>query len=586
MWKRPKLIKRSIFSRLIVTFLIILIPLYVLSVVIHSWGVSIIRKEIVKSMQAKIELHEIIFNNEIARIYDLQNDCLQDEDLLKLTFTSEILSDYEKIQALNRLNRRLYTLKNSSIYINDVRLIISDIGKTISANNGVSDLSAQDQAILSSFSSNRLDMLIKQGNSLIAQKRNYAANLAAAQPHFVIQTEFSNRALLNTFQTLNTYQGSGALLYFPDVTFQVATDAASPVVSQIEALPAIRSQEGPSINQTVSAGAKNYLVIGSKLTKIELWLIVYVPETEIYAPLKQYMYLLWSISLFSVLIIVFFSYSTHRFLQRPLRKLVAAFQRVEDGEIKFQIQHQANDEFKYLYTRFNAMLENINILIDQVYAQKIMSQRAELKQLQSQINPHFLYNNFFILQRMIQGHDNDSAIQYCKYLGKYFQYVTRNAQDDMPLQKEFEHMKNYLEIQSIRFPDLAVEVNELPETCKDLLVPRLILQPIIENIFEHGFKNNTVERQIRVRFAETADSLTITFEDSGEPLTPEDLVRINERLSQPIDQILSGESTGLINTNLRIRMKFGGDSGITVSASELGGWKVTARLNKGEVFHV
>jgi two-component system sensor histidine kinase YesM len=579
MRKKIRQIKNSIFSRLILTFMFILIPLYILSVVIHSWGVSIIRTEIVSSMQSKISFHKLILDNEIARIDNLQDECLQDDDLLKLTYTSSILSDFEKIQSLNRLHKRLYTLKNSSIYIDDARLIIRDIGKTISANTGVSELSDQDQVFLDTFAKDQFAMLLKTGNTLVLQKRNYSVKNDVSEPHIIIQISYSNSALLNTFQTFDTYQGSGSILAYPDLDFQLATENNPAILTGIETLPLIGGAANQKINQTMAAGSAKFLVIGDKLDNLDLWLVSYVPEAEVFAPLKRYMYLLWGISVFSIIIIVFFSYSTHRFLQRPLRKLVEAFHRVEDGDIKFQIQHQANDEFKYLYTRFNAMLENINLLIEQVYAQKITSQRAELKQLQSQINPHFLYNNFFILQRMIQGYDNETAIQYCRYLGKYFQYVTRNAQDDMPLYKELEHAQNYLEIQSIRFPDLDIKIDELPVAYKDLLVPRLVFQPIIENIFEHGFKNTTNPRQIIIQFIEAEPGLTIVVEDSGETPSPEDLQAMNDRLSQPIDQHLTGESTGLINTNLRIRLKFGEACGITVSASELGGWKVTIRLS-------
>ena len=140
-----------------------------------------------------------------------------------------------------------------------------------------------------------------------------------------------------------------------------------------------------------------------------------------------------------------------------MKKLVSAFKRVETGELKFSIQHNASDEFQYLYTRFNAMLEYINNLIDQVYTQKIMSQKAELKQLQSQINPHFLFNSFFILQRMIQSEDKENAINFCGFLGQYFQYVTRNSIDEMPFYKEVQHARNYLEIQAIRFSNIYIE---------------------------------------------------------------------------------------------------------------------------------
>ena len=117
-----------------------------------------------------------------------------------------------------------------------------------------------------------------------------------------------------------------------------------------------------------------------------------------------------------------------------------------------------------MYGRFNQMVVNLRSLIDQAYKQKIMTQRAELKQLQSQINPHFLYNSFFILNTMAHTGDLEGIETFTTQLGGYFQFVTRNASDEVALHQEIHHARLYTEIQSCDFPSrIKVDFEPLPE---------------------------------------------------------------------------------------------------------------------------
>jgi two-component system, sensor histidine kinase YesM len=567
-----KMFQKSIFSRLIFTFLIILLPIYFLSVGIHEWGVSIIRTEIMNSMKSQMDYHKIILENELDRILNLQYECLSDQDLMELANFPQGTFDFDRAQSMNRLQNRLYTLKNSSIYIKDVKVIIPLIGKTISAERGASAISEKEIDIVNSFSDSSISKLENENNILFSRIRNNSLDNKNIKPHFVLQVQLSNIMLQNTFKAFNSYNGSGALMFYPNEQYLLTTGNDYDITSQIVKAITKHDASEDSYNETVSIGKNKYIILYEKINFKNIWLAAYVPEKQVFLPLNKYMYLLWIFTLIAIVIIAIFSFSTHKFLQRPLKKLVNAFRRVEAGEMKLSIQHNSNDEFQYLYTRFNAMLEYINNLIEQVYAQKIMSQKAELKQLQSQINPHFLFNSFFILQRMIQGDDKENAVNFCSFLGQYFQYVTRNAKDEMPLYKEVEHARNYLEIQAIRFSKISIEFEELPEKYKNFLVPRLILQPIIENTFEHGFNKNVNQRVICVRFNEDSEGLYCIIEDNGNNADKEELDKLSQCLTE--GNIREIESTGLININKRIRLKFGGRSGLSVSRGEMGGWKV------------
>src|SRR5690606_36681939 len=129
-------------------------------------------------------------------------------------------------------------------------------------------------------------------------------------------------------------------------------------------------------------------------------LMNYKPAEEIYRPIRKYQPYFWTFTLFAVLLAISFLYVITRRVKKPLDRLVLAFQTVEEGSFDVKLPQPSTNEFRYLYDAFHSMLDRINNLIEQVYKQKILQQKSELKQLQSQINPHFLYNSYFILYDM------------------------------------------------------------------------------------------------------------------------------------------------------------------------------------------
>ena len=245
----------------------------------------------------------------------------------------------------------------------------------------------------------------------------------------------------------------------------------------------------------------------------------------------------------------------------------------------FEIVHKHRDEFKYIYERFNSMLINLRLLIDQVYIQKILVQKAELRQLQTQINPHFLYNSFFILHRWIKYGYTDGAIQFSYQLGNYFQFLTRNSADEVPLSLEIEHARTYIDIQAIRFSNkLDVHFEELQAEYYSIMVPRLILQPIIENAFNHGLENIVDRMILSIKFTQSGNMLNIIVEDNGNVLEDSVIERMKQALD---DESGSNEITGMVNIHRRIRSKFGKECGVSLARSELGGLKVIISIPTG-----
>lgn len=266
-------------------------------------------------------------------------------------------------------------------------------------------------------------------------------------------------------------------------------------------------------------------------------------------------------------------------VHKPLSKLTDAFDEVEHGNFQVQIIQTGNDDFAYLYHAFNNMALKLSRLIEQDYNQKLLLQKAEMKQLQAQINPHFLYNSFFMLQRMIRF-EPEEASMVANALASCFRYITKNSMDHVTLAEEYAHMKNYVYIQGLRFAGrIQIELEELPDCFSSLSVPKLILQPILENAFQYGLKNKMCDGLIRVRFLSKEHSLLMIIEDNGEELSDELLTTLQKKLQDSAHSSAGVEMSGILNIQRRLHIFSNDRDTLEISRSLLGGLCATIMLH-------
>jgi two-component system, sensor histidine kinase YesM len=552
-----------------------MIPVYMLGIYLYNWGLRTIKGEISKSTIAQVSFYLQGLEKEIERIKILQYDCLNDEYLNKLAIRWEILSGYERKESMRMLEGRLSTIKNSSIYIKNVSVHILPIERTISTNNGLDDIDIERYESIRVPNNIKGAQIIsfKGGLYLSTSKQNY---LPDNWPLYLIEIELDKEALRNALVQFNTYSESGSVLLNQLENDIITRDPYSNNILSNEHTIANLIKEDSSGMEFVKINNQGYYIVHSKSGYLNMALYRYIPEEFVLKPLQNFYVWVWVFSIVIVLIMLIYSLSAYKFLHKPMLELVSAFHKVESGDLQVSIDHDSGNEFGYLYKRFNDMVKNLNMLINQVYNQKILMQRAELKQLQSQINPHFLYNSLFMINTMARIGD-DNLITFTKHLGEYFRFVTRNSSDNICLADEINHARVYTQIQLMRFSKrLQVEFAELPERYNKLNVPRLILQPVIENAFEHGIEKKKSNGLLRISFEGNEEELNIIVEDNGEGITDAVIENLQQKLDYSGDEL---ETTGIINIHRRIRLVFGDESGIQVSRSELGGIMVIVKIN-------
>ncbi|OPH56878.1 hypothetical protein BC351_26020 [Paenibacillus ferrarius] len=573
----------SIFPKIIIAFLLIILPIYVLSLVMNISGEASVREEISMSMKSRVHFYLNSFESEMNRLIKLNREYSFDEDLRNLSTIAPGMNEFDRVKAILSLQNKLLLMKNSSLYVADVKVYIPLLERTIHANYYGDELPLEELQVLENFPDNHTYPFIYWQNRLLISELYPKPITPNKMPFFASEVELSeNEIKQSLLQASHTSQG-GAVLMDPSQSWFIANDQDLRMVPKLKEFLMRKPFQEERIGQGyLEMERKNYLITYERSQSLNTIFMVYVPESQILGPLNTYRHWFLTLSISSVLFIILFSAWIYRQIHQPLRNMVIAFRKVEAGNLGITIKHKHNDEFDYLYKQFNEMVNRLQMMIHEVYEEKIRSQRAELKQLQSQINPHFLYNSYFVLYRMAKSHDIDNVIRFTKHLGDYFQFITRNAPDEVSLELEIKLANAYVEIQMIRFSNrMETKWHDLSNDCKDLKLPRLILQPIIENAYNHGLEHKLKGGKVEIKLMQHAGNLCISIEDNGEGLSDEALEKIHVSL---LSSYNIGETTGLQNVHARLQLRFGSDSGLSVSRGQMGGLRVEMKfpIKKGE----
>lgn len=543
-----------------------------LGIYLYNWSLNTVKNEIINSSTAQVSFYLTSLEEEIERIKILQHESLTDEYLGKLAVRYSIMDEYEIMESMRKLHQRLVTIHNSSSYTSNVSAHILPIQKTISSTATVSpiDMDKFDQIRVPAG---------ETGAQLVQYKNNlYITTLhtenAGLPQKYMIEIELDTTAFQEALGQFHTYDNSGSFLI--DLTHDIVISGKGNDANVSLQDLAGNYHELKSGNVTYSNinGQKMY-VVSVKSDYLNMLLLRYIPQELIFVPLRDFYIWLWVFTGAGAMIMLFYSIYTYNLIHKPMRKLVGSFRHVESGNFNVSIHVNSKNEFGYLYQGFNSMVQNVSALIEQVYKQKILNQRAELKQLQSQISPHFLYNSLFLINTMAKLGD-DNLIPFTKLLGDYFQFITRNASDFLPLREEVEHARTYSEIQFMRFPSrLTIQFEDLPDEVKEIQVPRLILQPILENAFKYAVEQTKVKGLITMRFQQDDHALRIIVEDNGTDLSESKLSALQKLLNDTSNI----ETSGLINIHRRLRLIYGDGHGLFLERSAMGGLKVTLQLD-------
>lgn len=281
-----------------------------------------------------------------------------------------------------------------------------------------------------------------------------------------------------------------------------------------------------------------------------------------------------------VICILFFSYYIPFSISRPIKRITEVTNKVAAGDLTVRSEVFDGQEASMLSTSLNAMIDKINELLSQVTTEQIRLRKAEFELLQSQINPHFLYNTLDAIVWLAESGEKEKVVSTVSSLSNFFRASLNQGKDIVTIKEDIGHVRSYLEIQQVRYQDILDYEIDIPDEIEMSLIPKITIQPLVENALYHGIKNKRGKGKISITGEKRDGCAYIYVKDNGQGITED---RLKVVLNNINNRSESEKNTyGLYNVNERIRLDFGDEYGINIDSEYGNGTTLSIKLPLNE----
>lgn len=546
-------------------FVLFLCVNLIFSSILYHVATTYVKKSIQDKMNAQAEFYLETLDTRMESTQDILYNLFADRKLAFLISPSNLLNDYEMRDAFLSEQERIQMLKDSNPFIQSGTIYLPNTGKVIS-DSRIDEMSEDDYQFMN-------DML-PLNNCGITQVDGEFYTVSAGVPYIGVKdmpdafmvVKLDKKKMISTLRAFDTIEGSGSFLYKENADLFIDSNSENGYGEQVRDAIKNKLNTMENVSGMIKISEEKYQFFAA-WSDLFGYFVQYVPEREMMRNITPYKWLMFLYVLAVFTVSVIFSRRTNDLVHKPLKKLVDAFAKAGEEGLTFEgAKDYGNNEFGYLFEKFNDMQKKQKLLTQELIEQKNLAQKAELKQLQAQINPHFLYNSFLSLRSKIRREDLEGAELLAGHLSSYFKFITRNDESNITLKNEVEHARSYTSIQQIRFRNrIRISFGQLPEQYASIEVPRLILQPVIENALQYALEDKVSDGILDISFVECEEQFRIHVQDNGENLSDEKIEEIRKQIEQ------KERVTGIVNINQRLKLFFGEASGLDIERSKLGG---------------
>lgn len=558
-----------------ISVFIVIIPLLIVGGLSYIKSTSIIKERV---SQSNFNTVKQIANNINFVFTDLQNSSVylwQNKEFmgyLKLPENEVLNSENKLLSAQNSVNNFIVFKSNIySIYVKGFNGLVFD---SASAENTITGKQEGQLYALRGESMLISDMVKNYDNSrtavisllrLLKDLDDLSSNLA------IIKLNISEEEISKIYQSKMLGTKGDYFIIDENETIISAIDKQK-LGTKLDTKynnPKMYSAQSGYFNSVIDK--HNFLVTYINLSRPGWKLINLVPldqlsdDTKIIRSITVYGVLI-SLAL-CLLLILFFSLK----VLSPLKQIRRYMKYIENENFDVSIDVKGNDEISLLGKSFNKMSKKLNELINEVYTVQIKQKEAELKALQAQINPHFLYNTLDTIYWMCRMENAVESSYLIQALSRLFRLSLNSGNEFTTVRHEIDHLDNYITIQEKRFEELIrfkINVSDEVLGCK---VVKLVLQPLVENAIYHGIEKKGSQGTISVSVLREGNDVVYIIQDDGAGADEEELTKLLEKVEK------NNRGFGIKNVNDRIKLYFGNEYGIKFSSSYENGTTVTVR---------
>ncbi|AIQ60077.1 sensor histidine kinase [Paenibacillus borealis] len=340
----------------------------------------------------------------------------------------------------------------------------------------------------------------------------------------------------------------------------------------------LRQLAGGNGSLAVESAAGQKLDIAYQTLPLNGWVLAaIVPEKDILAGASRIQWIVLAVTLVILVLVAAATTLAARNLSNPIRYLSKQVKRFERGDFSVSFQIDQRNEIGVLATGLTRLSDSVEQLLNEVREEQEQKRKAEMRALQAQIQPHFLYNTLGSIKHLIDLEERERASVMVGALTRYFRIGISKGAELITVAEEIEHVRSYLLILNIRYNqdfDYAIEVDEELLT---LRIPKLTLQPVVENAVYHGIKNKRGKGMVTITGYADEDGAVLEIYDNGQGISPERLAQLRHSLQADSagDNALS---FGLWNAHRRLVLQYGPAYGLVLDSEEMKFTRVTVRL--------
>ncbi|MFB9276343.1 sensor histidine kinase [Cohnella cellulosilytica] len=559
------------FSKMVVLIALLILPLVLIYGYSNAVSVNTIRQELQEKNLNRLSFFTSQVDTIIDQLSIMSIIVSKDSSVLKLGESDRLLDSYEQVQAQEDIVQKLGLLSVTSSWRNTIIVYLPRTKQSISNDY----FSSYDEEYLRAQTAKSwtYHSAGSKGAGGYFSKVLFSpllVNRSLLEADAVVEVRFSESNMIRMLSDYKNEDRSGSSFFYRKGDDPIGEQG--PTRATTEEIAGYL--DGQTLDdagyRTIDIGEDHYLVSYAKSASLGWYAIDYLPLKQVLQPIVKSRNLFYGALALILLFGLIATLVLYKQLRKPIMLLVRGVQKIQTGSYSHRLSYRPKNEFEFLFAKFNEMTEEIQRLLEKVYVENIRFREAKLKHLQSQISPHFLSNSLFFAKNMIAVDDKQAATDMIMNLADYFRYITKLEHTMTTLGEELALIENYLTIQNLRIQRFHYEI-EVPEAMKELQIPRLLIQPIVENAIVHGVEKSEKYGIILISGEERDGEYRVTIDDNGQGVTEETVRSLRQRIAEPLDQ---ENGCGVWNVHQRLSYQYDTQAGLTFEPSSLGGLRV------------